>query len=530
MKKIVTLALCIALLVCLAAPASAAAADSFLLREYDVVSDEVLCYGKALPAGGQFEVSEGARIIENVTWSTLEQERIPVTLYCLVDCATSLSDRLKQQREDMLMTFSSLMAEEDSMVLATIDAVLTESKPMDAKDARDTAISTISGQVWYTNLYDGISQALKGLHTSTAYPTNRCLVIISDGHDDGKSSASAADIQKQIQEAGIPVYTVILDTNNSSEKELTLQRNFAEESLGGFMSYPDQDGISASAAAQKIWSSIKGALAVRIGVEDLQNTGADQQLLLRYQTADVRYEDSILIHAVDLPVLTTEPTGTEETGETETTETTSGDPKEDPENKELIIGAIVGAVLLCAGVAVFFLLRSRKNNNQQIISNNDIIPETDTIPGNKTAGEIDWDSDFSSTTGFNPGSGSFLDFPPEKEPSVTVPVEGQCHVSAIAIRHPEVACNFSLMRKMETTFGRNEKASIILNANDKKLSGCHGCFFWDGKTLFVQDRESTNGTAVNNEFCPKNVWLKLEDGAILTAGSYEYRIHFRTDA
>ena len=527
MKKIVAFSLCVILLICMAVPVSAAAADTFLLQEYDVVSDEVFCYGKALPAGGQFEVSDGARIIDNVVWSTLEQERIPVTLYCLVDCATSLSDRLKQQREDILLNFSSLMAEEDSMVLATVDAVLTESKPMNTKDARDTAIHTISGQVWYTNLYDGISQAVKTLHTSTAYHTNRCLVIISDGHDDGKSSVGSEAVQKQILESGIPVYTVILDTNNSTEKELTLQRNFAEESLGGFMSFPDKDGISASATAQKIWSSIKGAHAIRIGVKDLQNTGADQQILLRYHTTDTRYEDTILIRAVDLPVLPTETTeATEATAET--TEETEPNVPADGASKELMIGVGIAVILLGIGIALFFLAWARKNRDQQKI-----------IPDNKDSeiafAQDAWDPDSItvSISGANSGTLSKkdldLDFTLGKRSSVTLPVHGQCHVTAIAIRHPEVSAEFSLTPNMEATFGRNEKASIILNPNDKKLSGCHGCFLWDSKNLFVQDRDSTNGTAVNNEFCPKHVWLMLEEGAVLTAGSYEYRIHFQAD-
>lgn len=514
MRKIITLALCVILLICLTAPVSASDARTFLLQEYDIVGNEVHCYGKSLPAGGQLEVSDGARIINNVACSTLEQERIPVTLYCLVDSSTSLSDRLMKQREDMLLTFSSLMAEEDTMVLATIDAILTESKPMDTKDARDTAIRTISGQAWYTNLYDGISQALKTLHTSTAYHTNRCLVILSDGHDDGKSTATSEEILKQIQEAGIPVYTVILNTNNSTEKELTQQRNFADESLGGFLSFPDEEGISSSAAAQKIWSNIKNALTIRIGVEDLQNSGSDQQLLIRYHTGDARYEDTILVHAVDLPVLPTEIPSetTEETSEP--TEETIADPgeDEDPPKNELIIGCGIGVVLLGIGIAVFFLTRKRKNNEPMPL------PESDSEPN------FDPDSDPFSVPVTDPFWDPNL---PEGTPDITLPVEDRCHVHAVAIMHPEVTADFYLTRNVETTFGRNQNANIILNPNDRKLSGCHGCFFWNGDMLLVQDRDSKNGTAVNNEFCSSQVWLQLEDGGILTAGSYKYRIHIQ---
>lgn len=511
MRKIFTLALSLILLLCLTVPASASAARTFLLQEYDVVDNEVLCYGKYLPAGGQLEVSDGARMISNVSCSPLEQEHIPVTLYCLVDSSTSQSDRIVKQREDMLLTFSSMMAEEDSMVLATIDAILTESKPMTTKEARDTAIRTISGQVWYTNLYDGISQALKTLHTSTTYHTNRCLVILSDGHDDGKSTATGEEIQKLIQEAGIPVYTVILNTGNSTEKELTQQRNFAEESLGGFLSFPDEEGISSSAAAQKIWNSIKNALVIRIGVEDLQNTGSDQQLLMRYHTADARYEDSILIRAVDLPVLSAEITP--ETAEETTEETT--DPTEAPTDdtdeesglskKELIIGCCIGIALLGAGIAAFFLTRKDKQN--------EIVP----VPMPEPVSDPDP----------TPVTDPFWNPSPNEPVEVTLPLEPQCHVTAIAIMHPEITADFYLTRNKEATFGRTSNADILFNPNDRKLSGCHGCFFWNGELLLVQDRNSKNGTAVNSEFCSNQVWLPLADGDILTAGAYEYRIHIQ---
>ena len=38
---------------------------------------------------------------------------------------------------------------------------------------------------------------------------------------------------------------------------------------------------------------------------------------------------------------------------------------------------------------------------------------------------------------------------------------------------------------------------------------------------------SKNGTMVNGEICHDKVWLRLEDGAVLRAGSYEYRITFQ---
>lgn len=515
MKRITAIVLSLILLVSLSVSASAAAAGTFLLQEYDVTSNDIYCYGKQLPAGGTLEVSAGSRVLEDAALSTLEQEKIPVTLYCLVDSSTSLSGKAAQQREDMLLTFSSLMAEEDSLVLATVDAVLTESKPMDKKDVRDTAITTIAGQSWYTTLYDGISQALNTLLTSTAYNTNRCLVIISDGHDDGKSIATKDDVLKQVQDAGIPVYTAILSAN-VTEKDVTFQKELAEKSLGGFLSFPDQDRISGSAAAQQIWHSIKGGSVIRVGTEQLKDSGADQQLLIRYDAADTRYEDTILIRAVDLPVSPTEaPTEapvetTEEIEETTAPETEPAPEEEEGLPMELVLCCGIGGILLIAGIAAFFLLRRKPEPQAPTVIFED--PEDpDPIP----KPESDSDSIFISET------------PPIITP--TMPAEDRCHVHAVAIMHPEISVDFYLTANIQTTFGREQKSDILLNPKDRKLSSVHGCFLWNGEILLVQDRQSTNGTAVNGEICPKNVWLRLEDGAVLTAGNYEYRINFKVE-
>lgn len=505
MRRLFAFVMSLSLLVSLAVTASAATGRAFLLQEYDVVTEDIYCYGMQLPANGTLEVSVGSQILENVSLSTLEKEKVPVTLYCLVDCATSLSKSKINQRNDILLTFSSLMAPEDSMVLATIDSKLTESKPMSEKEVRDTAIQTISGQTWNTNLNDGISKALQNLHSNTSYNTNRSLVIISDGRDDGKSTATKETILKQIRESGISVYTVILSTQSVTDKELARQKQYAEESLGGFMSFPDEEKISGSVSAQKIWDSIKGSSAIKIDAEELPETETDQQLLFRYDVADTRYEDSILIRAVDLPEKPTEPSAetTEETEATEPGET-------DGEKEDLPVGLLyacgIGAVLLGVGIFLFFRLRKKPEPRKEVMELNETWP-VDSLDE----------------------SNSVLEQSASAE-DVTIPVGDRCHVFAVAIMHPEITADFYLVPNMEITFGRNGKADIVLNEDDMKLSSCHGCFFWDGKMILVQDRQSKNGTAVNGEVCPEKVWLRIENGDVLRVGKYEYRITFQVES
>ena len=493
MKKLTAIILSLVLIFALTVPASAATAGEFLLQKYDVTSDTIFCYGKQLPQGGKLEVSVDSRVLEGVHFSTLEKENLPVTFYCLVDSATSLSDKAIQRYKDALLTLSSQMGSEDSMVLATIDGSFTESKPLTTKTARDGAINAIAGQVWYTNLYDGMSEALKSLETNKNYNTNRCLIVISDGHDDGKSLVKTDALLKQIKQTGIPVYSVVLSSASITSKEIDLHKEFTAESLGGFMTHLDKDGISASAAAQKIFNSVKGSSVIRINAEELQGYETDPELLIRYSTADSRYEDTILIRAVDIPVVEM--------------------PEPGP-SREMMLACGIGAVLLVIGIAAFFLLRKKPEP---------AAPAEAEIP----AIQDDFSSSFTAGSQSFYGSTGPVSFEAPPKNAQTLPVENRCRVKAVAIMHSNVSAEFYLTPNMETTFGRTSKADIILNPNDTKLSSCHGCFLWDGKKLYVQDRGSTNGTAVNGERCTNTGWLQVESGSVLNAGLYEYRIDFK---
>lgn len=530
MKRTAALIISLILLISLAIPASAATPSPFLMQEYEVGKDQVFFYGKPLPSGGYLEVSVGADVIGDSIFTTIGEQNFPVTVYCLVDCATTVSESKVKKRNDILLTISSLMSPEDTMIIGSIDSKLTESKPLTDKEIRDTAIESIAGYSWNTNLLDGISQAMDNLRTSTAYGINRYLIVISDGHDDKESKATKESILKKIEDSGIPVYTVLLESGSTDAKDKKRYQQFADASLGGYMVYPEKEKITCAAAGEKIWDSIQATTLIAVPQAALANRGEDSQVLFRYNTLEERYEDTVLVHAVDLPSGTTQ--GPQETvppletiGKTE-----PDDPKEPFElTTEMMLAIGFGVILLGIGIAAYFILRKKPENPDNASPDALDLQATAPVDG------FGSNDDFSVTqdtlySGSGSDSGSFItpSFG-DSGSGVTTPVMDRCHVSAVAIMHPEVSTDFYLTPNMETTFGRNSNVDIILNQNDKKLSSCHGCFLWNGKILLVQDRNSTNGTAVNGEVCPKNVWLRLENGAVLTAGKYEYRITFKVE-
>lgn len=74
------------------------------------------------------------------------------------------------------------------------------------------------------------------------------------------------------------------------------------------------------------------------------------------------------------------------------------------------------------------------------------------------------------------------------------------------------------------TLGRNSKSDIILNARDTSLSGLHFELQWDGRVLYLTDRDSTNGTSLTGIPQRPGRWSRVESGSTIQAGSTRYKV------
>lgn len=501
MRKMARMVLSLVLLAALVIPAQAASAGSFLFQSYDVIGEDVLCYGKQLAQGGTLTASYGSTKVEEAEFSTIRKENVPVTVYCLVDSATSLSHSIVQQEQDILQSISSLMTSGDTMVISSIDKTFREGKPLSGSSSRTAAIDGITRESWITNLYSGIDQSVDSVSTNTSYNTSRFLVILTDGHDDGKVDVKTDAVLEKIRAAHIPVYTVILGSGGQSggtQKELDYLKQFSDESMGGYLCSLAGEKISAVKAAEKIWNSIQDSSVISIKTSALPQED-DVELLIRYDTTDTRYEDTILIRGVDL----IEPSQPEED-----TEEKYEDTEEDSGlsiRTEIIIAAVVVAVVILATVT-FILLR--KSHTAESSQEDGPAPE----PVSEEPERLE----------HNP----LPETRPVQSPIGPTEAVQDCHVFLIAIMHPEVKCDFWLAEKVERIVGRDPNGTVVLNSQDQKLSRKHAAFLWDGKHLLVRDNHSTRGTLVNGARCAGNVWYLVENGATLQAGGYEYRVTY----
>ena len=522
MKRITAFLGCVCLflfLLCPAVSAQAAELNSFLTF-HEIVTEEhkndLLVYGTVLPENGSLTVSIDSQQISDPVLTTVRQEKLPTTVYCLVDISTHMSKEQIEQQADILGIISSRMGEGDSMVITTVGSKVVEGAVLDTMDARTAAIDTLKRDGVKADMYSAIVDAMGSLEKKTSYCTNRCLLILSDGilADGGTTQQRAIDV---VSATSIPVYAIGITGSSTSAYSLTNADNMlkmAEVSRGGMGLVPAEEKISAAAAAQQVWENIQDGSVIKIDLAFVTSNSNNATVRATYELGDDRWEDSVAVDLTTVPAaIPAAPTGV-----TDPTEVI-----EEPEaqatfmdwvrgNLVLVICCAVALVAVIVVIVVVAVNNSRKKKVQPIVEAGD--PAIDTPP---VMAPI-------------PSTGDF-DLPPtapvqDESWVATKPVtpSGGVIVQMTVASHQDVSTSFTLAPHTPQVLGRDDRADIILNAEDYQLSGKHCTVEWDGSYLYIQDMGSTNGTVLNGTNLKPGNWSRVKNGAVLHMGSFDYQV------
>ena len=117
--------------------------------------------------------------------------------------------------------------------------------------------------------------------------------------------------------------------------------------------------------------------------------------------------------------------------------------------------------------------------------------------------------------------------PPARKPDAPRRKEDHtpgCRVRLEPEEFPLEIREFTIGVNESVTLGRNSRSDIILNENDRALSSLHFELQWDSRTLYLRDRKSTNGTALNGVPLRPEVWARVEKKAVIQAGATKYTV------
>ncbi len=489
----------------------------------DIVPEEETAENISLTLGGQ-----------KISVLSVESEKeihTPVTYYCLADVSGSMNKKQMNQIREVLTEIADGLQEGDNMVIGALANETNASDFLADQEALGQLISDLAATGEDTNLYAGLVEGLRILQTDTNVNPRKCLVILSDGEDYQKGGITKEEAEQAVTDSSIPVYTVAVLRNADNEEMLSYAKllgSFARMSTGGAHFAPVVDNITGAEAGQSILRSMAEGLVVTAQTEgDMPDRDT---LLLRmvYTSAEgAVYEDTMELYTEDLPLAlgSVEPTETpsEPSPSPDPVESSEPSPSPDPaesrkpEGRLFILLGILTAVVLLVVIVIAIILKKNKNNRNGETEGRE---QGKALPEGRAEGSQDNTGTPEETQ--ESGADISVDSVELQESSVEI-----YELRLYAIGYPQITRTIRLERGKEVTVGRNSKADVVLDGEDRRLSSVHCKMKWEDGKLYVLDMGSTNGTFVNGVPIRDMGRVVLRKGETIRIGSYEYRVGIR---
>lgn len=508
--------------------------------------------GELLIAGNELEGDaspEQFQVMLGTTEMTVESvqstEAEPVTFYCLADVSDSMTKQQIKLERKVLKGLRDALRVGDQMLIARLGDDVEESTYLTRREEITSAIEGIEVSATNTNLYAGITQALRSLSGSTQARRHKCLIVLSDGEDYKKDGSTRTEMEREIARSHIPVCTVALMNQNtvSSKKWQKYAKqlsSFARLSPGGTASNPvlngEEDGkkVGAELAAQR-----RKDVCLRFTAPDdsepIRDSGATA-LTVRFQSERGNtLDDVITVYPQDLVSLWEEQAGGEQAhmqdqkhpeqesdasvsaASSGSSAASSGTVQEEPSVWEKNWKWILAAVLLLLVVLVAVLLWRRRSRAKEKKSEKSSFRRT----------TIKIDDARTNVSGAIPVRKPERDDKPPKDPEPPAPVRNMGReVCFNLIGDNQWSKSVRLLRDVEYSFGRDNNADVILNAEDAALSRPHFYLVCRKNGVYLWDADSRNSTFVDGARLKPWQPIRLQSDTKVKAGRYEYRIRF----
>lgn len=496
---LLALALLLTLQVC-------AASENHFLQGYESAPGQLTLHGCALEdaEASQFQAVLSGSSIPIVAVSNVSEQEIPTTVYCLVDISGSMKDEQMEQVKEALRSIAEFLTEKDHMVIGTLGNDLVSSGFLSSKEEIEAVISSFSSERHEdTNLYAGIVESLALLASDTRVDTRHCLIILSDGADMQKTGITQSEAEAAVRTSGIPVYTIatLRSTSTSAQQESAkILGSFARMSVGGQHFTPQLEDISIPEIALIIAESWKNGLVLTLDTSDIVPERDELLLSVTYTSGSTSYTDNLTVYARDLLPLPEEPEALPEP---------EADTELEPESFPIgfVVGGFCGLLAILLGIILFIKRQKQKSEKvaaEQGLSAGQEAPVSNVSSQNETPNEI-------------PNLQK-----PEENPSSLEVTGYEIHLTAIGYR--DIVHTLYLPEGRELTVGRSEKADLVLDTEDRRLSSIHCSLRCSAGVLTVKDQGSTNGTFVNGIPIRQMGTTIVQSGHTLRMGSYEYRV------
>ena len=491
-----------------------------------------------------FEVKLGEKVLPVQSVSTAGEENIPKTFYCLVDISGSMKGRMEQAKE-ILSTLCDGLKEDDSLVIGKMGNQITDSNLLTEKGAIQAEIEELQYTGEDTDLYGGLIHGLQFLQRDPRVNPLPVLVVISDGSDEQGDGSTWREAYEAAGSADIPIYTAAMIQSSADYEMAKELGSFARNSAGG-QHFPksEEDGaepipMTGEEIGLEIMEASEAVMQVMLDLSGIPaNSGETYSLGVSFQSQDGKiYRDSLELTGGEIELYADSEKETEANAESDISLEESDDPfLEMHKGLTWIVGILTLAILLMAAVIITRKKKQKREEEkkklelQEAERQRQLQQEEERKKKNCERKRLE--EEYLKEQ--EERQRQFLrnqELQRKREKEEADRKERECYnalprlnvrLSAIEAKGKNV--NVCLAKGYELTLGRSAPAGFILDAQDRKLSGVHFVMYWDGKSVYIWDSHSTNGTSVNGVIVNQLGRVAVKPGDCIRAGSCEYRL------
>lgn len=424
----------------------------------------------------------------------------------LVDISGSIRNSQMKQVKSAIKTWAANMKNNDRIAIITFgENVRCAIDFSNDRGAIDNAVDSITNNDKKTQLYGGISEALKlATRTDSNLPKRKNIVLITDGVNDYNGGVSENDVFTQLKEDLVPVYSMLMP--NSEKGRATL--NSVTEYSGGKIY--DMSNKQIDTVYGWIRESIQNSYTVDFAYGNAAADDGKHSLNVKIAQGDKIAEDSVQFTFKK----SDEQSGAYAMGESkndkdENKEENNEENSSDNKKKLiLIIGIVLFVVVAIVTLIIFLVMRGR---------NTDDIYTSDIYSGGSSQSFNQGYPD-PINNGYNNAGSSY----PMQGMDSTVNVNEMGQDITIVLTPINGGGQITAKMNGIVNIGRGPLNEIVIN--DNLVSGRHCAITNENGVMYIEDMMSTNGTILNGILI--NSKSEIRNNDILMLGNNEYRVSF----
>ena len=421
----------------------------------------------------------------------------------LVDISGSIRNSQMKQVKAAIKTWAANMKNNDRIAIITFgENVRCAIDFSNDRGAIDNAVNSITNNDRKTQLYGGISEALKlATRTDANLPKRKNIVLITDGVNDYNGGVSENDVFTQLKDDLVPVYSMLMP--NSEKGRATI--NSVTEYSGAKMY--DMSNKQIDTVYGWIRESIQNSYTVDFAYGNAAADDGKHSLNVKIAQGDKIAEDSVQFTFKK----SDEPSGAYAMGESKNVTDENKEEKNEEnssDNKKKLI-LIIGIILFVAvAIVAFILFLVMRGRNTEDVYTSDIYSGGSSQSFNQ--GYPDH-----INNGYNNAQSSH-----GMDRTMNVNEMGQ----DITIVLSPINGGAQLTAKMNgiVNIGRGPLNEIVIN--DDLVSGRHCSITNENGVMYIEDMMSTNGTILNGILINSKSEIRNNDTLML--GNNEYRVSF----